>query len=157
MPSWAKALLAIAVVVVLLVVGAVAVGLFYVVRNKDVWLARGKAIAEEGNNFGRGTDNQGCVDESLVRYKKEPGFTGVLSNTIFMNTCLIASRPTPGFCDEVPRQMEFMKSAEWKLKQCRLAGLQSDKNCQNLFTPVQQFCEERFRRSQNSNSNSNDE
>jgi hypothetical protein len=64
-----------------------------------------------------------------------------------MRTCLEASRPTPGFCDEVPKSMEFMKSAEWRRQQCRLAGLQNDSQCQNLFTPVQQFCEMKDARS----------
>jgi hypothetical protein len=153
MPGWLKALLIVALVVVVLVIGVVGVGVFYVMRNKDAWLARGKEVAAEGKSFGNSADNQGCVDESLSRYKKEPGFTSIISNTIFMRTCLDSSRSTPGFCDEVPKSMEFMKSAEWKLKQCRLAGLQSDNNCQNLFTPVQQFCEQRARPPANSNSN----
>jgi hypothetical protein len=146
MPGWLKALLIVAIVVVVLVVGAVGIGVFYVMRNKDAWLARGKEVAEEGRNFGNTTDNKGCVDEGLSRYKKEPGFTSILSNTIFMRTCLEASKATPGFCDEVPKQTEFMKTAEWRLKQCRLAGMQSDNNCQNLFTPVQQFCEHKSSR-----------
>jgi hypothetical protein len=147
MPGWLKGLLIVAIVVVLLVLGAVGVGVFYVMGHKDAWMARAKEVATEGKNFGNGTDNQGCVDESLSRYKKDPGMTTVLSNTIFMRTCLEASRDTPGFCDEVPKSMEFMKSAEWRLKQCRQAGLQSDSNCQNLFTPVQQFCEMKSQRS----------
>jgi len=147
MPGWLKALLIVAVVVVLLIVGVVGIGAFYIYRNKDAWMARAKEVAAEGKSFGSTTDNQGCVDESLSRYKKEPGFTAIISNTVFMRTCLDASKPTPGFCDEVPKSTEFMKSAEWRFKQCRLAGLQSDNNCQNLFTPVQQFCEMRSRRS----------
>jgi hypothetical protein len=70
-----------------------------------------------------------------------------------MRMCLESSKPTPGFCDDVPKQTEFMKSAEWKLKQCREAGLQHDSNCQNLFTPVQQFCETPYQRPRESNSN----
>jgi hypothetical protein len=147
MPGWLKALLIVAIVVVVLVVGVVGVGVFYVMKNKDAWMARAKEVATEGKNFGEGTDNQGCVDEGLSRYKKEPGFTTILSNTIFMRTCLESSKPTPGFCDAVPRQTEFMKTAEWKLKQCREAGLQTDQNCQNLFAPVQQFCEQKSSRS----------
>jgi hypothetical protein len=153
MPGWLKALLIVAIVVVVLVVGVVGVGVFYVMRNKDAWLARGKEVAEEGRNFGNTTDNQGCVDEGMSRYKKEPGFTSILSNTIFMRTCLESSKATPGFCDQVPKQTEFMKTAEWRLKQCRLAGLQGDNQCQNLFTPVQQFCETRYQRSRETNSN----
>jgi hypothetical protein len=154
MPGWLKGLLIVFVVVLVLAVGVIGVGVFYVMRNKDAWLARGKEVAAEGKSFGNSTDNKGCVDESLDRYKKEPGLIAIFPNTIFMQTCLHASRATPGFCDEVPKSMEFMKSAEWKLKQCRLAGLQSDNNCQNLFTPVQQFCE---MKSRPLNSNSNNE
>ena len=153
MPGWLKALIIVAIVVVVLVVAVVGVGVFYVMRNKDAWLARGKEVAEEGKRFGNTTDNQGCVDEGLSRYKKEPGFTSILSNTIFMRTCLESSKPTPGFCDQVPKQTDFIKAAEWKLKQCRLAGLQNDSNCQNLFTPVMQFCETPYRRPRESNSN----
>ena len=147
MPGWLKGLLIVLVVVLVLAVGVIGIGVFYVMRNKDAWLARGKEVAAEGKRFGESTDNKGCVDESLGRYKKEPGFGSILSNTIFMRTCLEASRSTPGFCDEVPKSMEFMKSAEWRLKQCRLAGLQNDNQCQNLFTPVQQFCEMKSSRS----------
>jgi len=153
MPGWLKGLLIVTLVVVVLAIGVGVVGVFYVMRNKDAWLARAKEVAVEGKSFGNSTDNQGCVDEGVSRYKKEPGFTSILSNTIFMRACLEASRPTPGFCDEVPKSMEFMKTAEWRLKQCRLAGLQNDNQCQNLFTPVQQFCEERAKPSANRNSN----
>jgi hypothetical protein len=153
MPGWLKTLLIVAVVLVVLVIGVVGAGVIYVMKNKDAWMARAKEVATEGKNYGNTTDNQGCVDEGLSRYKKDPGLTSVISNSVFMRTCLEASKPTPGFCDEVPKQMEFMKAAEWKLKQCRLAGLQSDNNCQNLFTPVQQFCETPHTRPRESNSN----
>ena len=141
MPGWLKALLIVLVVIIVLVVGVVAAGVYWFYRNKDALIAKGKAVATEGREFGRGSDNQGCVDESISRYKKEPGFTAVISNTIFMRTCLDASRPTPGFCDEVPRQTEFIKTAQWRIEQCRRVDLASDNNCQNLFTPIQQFCE----------------
>jgi len=154
MPGWLKGLLIVVIVVVVLIVGVVGAGVFYIMRNKDAWMARAKEIATEGKNFGNSTDNQGCVEESVDRYKKDSGIQGVLASTIFMRTCLDASRPTPGFCDEVPGQMEFMKSAEWRKTQCSHAGLQHDSQCQNLFTPVQQFCEERGRSSRQNNSNS---
>jgi hypothetical protein len=153
MPGWLKALLIVVIVVVVLVIGVVGAGVLYVMRNKDAWMARAKEVATEGKNYGNTTDNKGCVDEGVNRYKKDPGLTSVISNSVFMRTCLESSKPTAGFCDEVPKQMEFIKAAEWKLKQCRLNGLQGDSNCQNLFTPIQQFCEHP-RLSGNSNSNS---
>jgi len=141
MPGWLKALLIVVVVVIVLVVGVVIAGVFWISHNKDAWIARGKEVMTEGRDFGRKTDNQGCVDESISRYKKDPGFTGTISNGIFMRGCLESSRPTPDFCDDVPRQTEFIKSAQWRLSQCTHVDLQKDNNCQNLFAPVQQFCE----------------
>ena len=143
MPGWLKALLIVLVIIIVLVVGVVAAGVFWFYRNKDALVARTKEIATEARDFGRNTDNQGCVDESISRYKADPGFRTAISTGIFMRICLDNSRPTPGFCDDVPKQMEFMKTAKWRIEQCRRFDLSRDSNCQNLFASVQQFCEER--------------
>ena len=141
MPGWLKALLIVLLVIIVLVVGVVALGAFWFYKNKDALVAKTKAIATEARDFGRTTDNQGCVDESISRYKADPGFTSAMSDSIFMRVCLNESRPTPGFCDNVPKQTEFMKSAQWRVEQCRRVELSRDNYCQNLFTPIQQFCE----------------
>jgi len=155
MPGWLKVLLIVAVVIVVLVLGVIGAGVYYVSRNKDAWIAKGKAVATEGRDFGRNSDNQGCVDESISRYKKEPGFGSALSNSIFMQSCLDSSRPTPNFCTDVPKATEFMKSAQWRVDQCRKIDLSSDSYCQQLFQPVQQFCERGPRKSsENRNTNS---
>jgi hypothetical protein len=155
MPGWLKALLIVVVVIVVLVLGGIGAGVYYVSRNKDAWIAKGKAVVTEGRDFGRNSDNQGCVDESISRYKKEPGFASAISNSIFMQSCLDSSRPTPNFCTDVPKATEFVKSAQWRVEQCRRIDLSSDSYCQQLFQPVQQFCERRTRRSdENRNTNS---
>ena len=141
MPGWLKALLVVAIIIVLLVVGVVVGGVVWWSRNKDKLMGRAKEVMTEGRDFGRSTDNQGCVDESLARYKKEPGLTSAISTNLFNKACLEASRPTPGFCSEVPKVTEFMKSAEWRAAQCRRVDLSSDSYCQQLFQPVQEFCE----------------
>lgn len=143
MPGWLKVLLIILVVGILLVVGVIAAAGFWFYRNKDALVARTKAIAEEGRTFGENTDNQGCVNETISRYKADPGFTSAMSNLIFMRICLDKSRDTPGFCDDVPKQREFMRTAQWRKEQCQRAGLERDTHCSNLFTPIQQFCEEK--------------
>ena len=156
MPGWLKVLLIVVVVIVVLVLGAIGAGIYYVSRNKDAWLARGKEIATEGRDFGRHSDNQGCVDESISRYKKEPGLGTAISNSIFMQSCLDSSRPTPGFCADVPKTTEFIKSGQWRVEQCRKIDLSSDSYCQQLFQPVQHFCERGPRiRSYGDNNNSN--
>ena len=143
MPGWLKVLLIVLLVIILLVVGLVAAAGFWFYRNKDALVAKTKAMAEEARSFGENTDNQGCVDEMISRYKADPGLTAAISNSIFVRICLDVSRDTPGFCDEVPKQREFMKSAQWRKDQCARVNLDRDSHCNNLFTPVQQFCEEK--------------
>lgn len=141
MPGWLKALLTVAIIVVLLIIGVVGAGVFWWMKNKDALMARAKEVVAEGKKYGGHSDNQGCVDESVSRYKKEPGFSSLFSNSIFMRTCLDASRSTPGFCDTVPKSTEFMKAAAWRRDQCIRFDLSGDKYCQQLFQPIQQFCE----------------
>ena len=151
MPGWLKALLAVAIIIVLLVAGVIVGGVVWWSRNKDKLLARGKEVMTEGRDFGRNTDNQGCVDESMSRYKKEPGFTSAISTSLFTRACLDASRATPGFCSDVPKPTEFIKSGQWRVEQCRSADLSSDSYCQQLFQPVQEFCQRKARASSNDN------
>jgi hypothetical protein len=153
MPGWLKALLAVVIIIVLLVVGVIVGGVVWWSRNKDKLLARGKEVMTEGRDFGRNTDNQGCVDESMSRYKKEPGFTSAISTSLFTRACLDASRATPGFCSDVPKPTEFIKSGQWRVEQCRRVDLSKDSYCQQLFQPVQEFCE-RGARKPSSDSNS---
>ena len=61
MPGWLKALLVVIIVIIVLVVGVVIAGVYWISRNKDAWIARGKEVMTEGREFGRDTDNQGCV------------------------------------------------------------------------------------------------
>ena len=141
MPGWAKALIIIVVLLILVVVGIAAAGVFWWSRNKDTIIAKGKAHVTEGEAAGRTSDNQGCVDKSIERYKGERGMYGAIGNSIFMHTCLLRSRPTPGFCNDVPKETSFVESGRWRVAQCEHYDLSEDKYCQQLFAPVQKFCE----------------
>ena len=141
MPGWLKVLLIILLVGILLVVGVIAAGGIWFYRNKDALKAKLDTVTTEARDFGKNTDNEGCVTESISRYKIEPGITSAMSNAIFVRVCLDSSRETPGFCDAVPKQREFMKTAQWRKEQCQRAGLERDSYCESLFTPVQQFCD----------------
>jgi len=143
----------VAIVLVLLVIGVVGVGAWWWMHNKDALLGRAKEVMAEGREFGSHSDNQGCVDESVVRYKKDTGFTSAISTSVFMRTCLDSSRPTPGFCESVPGKTEFMKTAEWRIAQCRHYGLSGDNYCQNIFQSLQEYCERPHPTTENSNNN----
>src|SRR5260370_37475787 len=94
----------------------------------------------EGTEYGKKTDKRGCVSEALSRYRQNRGITGGIAANRFVRGCLESSHPTPGFCDDVPRSVEILKSASWQVKQCKDAGL-SDSYCNQIFSQVQQYCE----------------
>ena len=141
MPGWLKVLLIVLGIIILLVVGVIAAGGIWFYRNKDALKGKLDTITTEARDAGKNTDNQGCVNETISRYKAEPGFTSAMSNAIFIRVCLDNSRETPGFCESVPKQREFTRTAQWRKEQCQTAGLERDSYCESLFTPVQQFCE----------------
>jgi|SRR5882724_10885736 len=145
MPGWLKALLTVAIVVVLLIVGVVGAGLFWWMRNKDALKSRMKEVVAEGRDFGAHSDNRGCVDETMSRYKKEPGLISAFKYQGFIGGCLEKSSPTVGFCEDIPLG-DFMKMAAWREGECRRYGLANDRNCQQLLMPVMMSCGEKRRK-----------
>lgn len=144
MPAWLKALLIVAIIGAVLFVGVISAGVIWWTRNKDGLRTRAKESVAMGRGFGRNTDNQGCVDESISRYKKDPGFFSALNNSGFIDGCLETSRLTPGFCDNIPLG-DMMKMSAWREAQCRRYDLPNDQKCGLLFTSVMMFCGERKR------------
>ena len=145
MSTAGKVIIVISICVLLLIIGGVGAGAYW-------WSHHGRQALQamensmkqgmkEGEEAGKKTDNQGCVDQSLVRYKKSPGIGGALSTSIFLQGCLEESSPTPGFCDDVPRPNEIMKSASWQMQKCKDAGMPADPYCRQIFAAVQQYCE----------------
>src|SRR5215216_5857825 len=151
MPTWMKVLLVAGLVLLVLIVGAGVAGFFVVRRYGPGLVEAGKQTFNEGVEYGRGTDNEGCLNEAVTRQARAEGLTDMIKNSVFMRSCLEASRPTPGFCDGVPRQTEFMKAVGWQQRQCQRYGLSPEKQCGQLFQQVQQFCEMRRDRAENAN------
>src|SRR3954471_20046062 len=145
MPTWLKIVLVIGGLLLVLAVAGV-LGVVYVAKKYGPGLMEaGKHSMDEGREYGRRTDNEGCVGEAVARHKRVGGLGDMISNGIFFRGCLDASRATPGFCDDVPTRLEFMKSARWQLDECKHYGLAPESQCGQLFPQGQQFCEERGR------------
>ena len=146
MPTWIKVVIVGAVLLVLLYVGG-AVAVYFFARSYGPGLMEaGKQTYDEGVAYGRRTDNEGCLNEAVARQARGGGFGDMIKINLFMRACLEVSRPTPGFCDDVPRQTEFMKAVGWQQRQCQRYGLSVEKQCGQLFQQVQQFCELRRER-----------
>jgi hypothetical protein len=136
----AKILITLAICFVIFVGAVVGFGLYWWSQHKGELLEAGRKQAEQGREFGKKSDEQGCLDESITRYKGDRGFVGSISSGLFLRSCLEASRPTPGFCDQVPKQSEILKSARWQVDQAEKAGI-GDQYGRQLFSQVQQYCE----------------
>jgi hypothetical protein len=119
MPTWLKVTLVVVGLVVVLFVAAIIAGVYAVRRYGPELVEAGKQTVAEGEEYGRRTDNEGCLNEAVARQARAEGFRDMLKNSIFTRSCLEASRPTPGFCDAVPRQVEFMKAISWQMQQCK--------------------------------------
>ena len=146
MPTWLKIVLAFVLVVVVVIVGVVGAGVYFWKKHGTQIVAGAQKTMDEGKQFGKQTDNQGCVDEGASRYRKAEGFGEMMGSSIFLRACLDASRETPGFCDAVPGPLEFTKTAKWRVEQCDKYGMSGRSDCGSLFQQVQQYCEERGRK-----------
>jgi len=151
MPTWLKVLLVVGALGVLALVLLAGVGVYLVRKHGPAMVESGKQAYGEGQEFGRRTDQQGCFDEGFARHRRAEVFGELLKTNLFLGSCLDVARETPGFCDAVPPQSEFVKSIRWQLEQCERHGLTSDKQCGQLFQQVQQSCERRRTRPANDN------
>ncbi|MGB8508792.1 MAG: hypothetical protein WCD76_10325 [Pyrinomonadaceae bacterium] len=143
MPTWAKVILIAVLVLVLCAAGVVGFGVYMWRQHGPQLIESSKRTMDEGGEYGGTTDNQGCVNEAVARHRKSEGFGDLIKTNLFLSACLDTSRPTPAFCDEVPKRMEFIKGAQWQMEQCQHYGLSTEKQCGQLFQRVQQFCERR--------------
>jgi hypothetical protein len=141
--GFAKGLIISGVVLVVVIAIGISAGIYWLSTHGGEFLEKTKESMADGRKFGKTTDNQGCVTETMSRYKQDPGFRAAFSTQIFLQGCLQASRETPGFCDNVPKRMEFMKSAQWQAQQCSQNNLLRDNYCPQIFAQVQTFCEMR--------------
>jgi len=135
----AKIIITIAVSLVILAASVIGFGLYWWSHHSHELFEAGRKQIEQGEAFGKQTDEQGCLDEAITRYKANRGFSGSISTGLFLRSCLEASRPTPGFCDQVPKQSDILKSARWQIEQAKKAGI-DDQYGRQLFTQVQQYC-----------------
>jgi hypothetical protein len=140
MPTWVKVLLILVGSFVLLIALVVGAGLYWWSQNKEELIEGSRRAIAQGEEYGKSADNQACLQEALSRYKQKPGLTSSISTKLFLGRCLQASRPTPGFCDDVPRPSEIFKSATWQTDKCKQNGV-SDQYCNQIVQQVQVYCE----------------
>ena len=121
-----------AIIVVALVLVALVVGRFF---------SNSMQQTQEGFEFGKAHNNQACVDEALRRHVPTYDPTKQVSDSGFVASCLIASKPEPDFCNGVP-EFSVLNQAEeisWANAQCQAKGF-DDGGCQRIFVQVINHC-----------------
>ena len=136
------------VVLILLVLGVLACGGVLVASkawfeaNKDELAAMGIQATEDGEAFGLGVEQAGCVNEGLSRVDScgelDPMCEAPIG--IFIEACLGTAAPTPGFCDGVPAPESIVDSATWRVGTCQNLGRANDEACGRMLGSVQEYC-----------------
>ena len=96
------------------------------------------AMQAQGTEFGKTTDQQGCVKEGLARSKKIKDITSQVGNRDFVKGCLRSSQASAGFCDNVPSIVGKMFT-DWEANQCEKIGSPTVA-CQDVMKEVILFC-----------------
>jgi hypothetical protein len=96
------------------------------------------AMQNEGTEFGKTTDQRGCINEGLRRGKKIADITAQVGNREFVKGCLRSSQSTPGFCDGVPSPLRKMFD-NWEERQCERIDTPTVA-CQDVMKEQILFC-----------------
>ena len=140
----AKIVLAIVVCFVLFAVAAVGLGVFLWQRHGSALIDAASRQYDQGQTFGRQSDESGCLDQAIQRYKDSRGATGSIGASVFARACWNASRPTAGFCDGVPKPLDVLHAARWQVEQSRKAGV-DDQFGGQIFAAQRTYCDARPR------------
>jgi hypothetical protein len=136
----AKIILTIVVCVVLAAVAAVGAGALLWSRHGEELLQAGARQYEQGVAFGHDTDESGCLDAAIARYKGTRGMSGSLAAGVFVRGCWKSSRPTAGFCEGVPKPLDLLRAARWQRDQARKAGIDEQFGGQ-IFGQLRAYCD----------------
>lgn len=124
------------------------VGIVAVVFAIAAWFKTGKqssprmeARMQDGVEFGKTTNQQGCIDEGLKRGSRMALFDweDQGDNEDFVLGCLKSSAPSSGFCDGVPSDVKNI-FVDWTKKKCEKINM-IEPICTGIFDQQIRFCE----------------
>jgi hypothetical protein len=137
--GWKIALSIAAALLLLMMLGAGACIYYFSQLGKDVQQDK---IA--GERLGENSDEDACLKEALARTKGKNMISGMASGSVFLTSCLEKSKPTPGFCDDVPSSQDKEGSKIWAEAKCRDLG-QSNITCGAMLGIVIGHCQNKER------------
>lgn len=139
----AKIVITLAVSFVVIAAGTAGVAVLLWSRYSGDLAEASRKNIEQGMVFGKQTDQAGCLDEALARYRANRGMASSMATSMFVQGCWRSSRSTPGFCDHVPHPFHVLRSARWQKEQMRRMGLDGDPMGGQIIGQLQAFCSSR--------------
>ena len=140
MPGWLKIILVLFGLFVLVIVGISVAGYYFVREHGGEIKQKTEKLQAEGESFGQGKHAADCLEESLVRQKRETGFISQVQTQIFFTSCLAKAEPSPELCEGIPPADELMATGKWSASQCAKRGLAQSQGCAALYNVVAQNC-----------------
>ncbi|MFN0107981.1 MAG: hypothetical protein ACKVZH_03935 [Blastocatellia bacterium] len=101
-----------------------------------------KEDQKAAERFGESADEAACLKETLSRSKDKSGISGIASNAVFLSACLQKSRPTAGFCADVPSSNDEETIKAWVKTRCQELG-QSEFTCGSIYGAIASHCQNR--------------
>lgn len=121
---------------VLIIVLMVAGGIWWS-RNSDEFEGGAQVAARDGARFGLARDEAACFDEGKRRAAAATTIQATFGVGSFVRSCLEYSRPTAGFCDNVPPPTSIGRTSAWQSQRCG-----DDMICRNVSQVQQTYCTE---------------
>lgn len=118
--------------VVLFIIAIVAGGMWF--KSKEGEFA---GSTREGVRFGLVRDEEACFQEAQRRAATATTIAGQVGVGQFMRGCLEYSKPTAGFCDNVPPPTSIGRTAAWTSQRCG-----DNAFCRTVIQVVQTYCVE---------------
>lgn len=107
--------------------------------------AQGEVVMAEGESFGAGTDQAGCMTAAMDRSESCTG--GVMEKgtcqgmaQVYLQGCLNTASASPGFCDGAPGPEQIMDTVNWGIAQCEAAGRSTEQSCPNMQQTRAEWC-----------------
>lgn len=122
--------------IVLAIIAVVGMGIWWK-RNGGDLQESAMAATRDGARFGLVRDEAACFEEGRRRAAESSTFQGTFTVGAFVRACMEYSRPTPGFCNDVPPSTSLGRSAAWQAQRCG-----DDMVCRNVSQVQQTYCTE---------------
>jgi len=107
----------------------------------------GQQVKEDqraAEQLGETADETACLNAAFARAEGKNAIAGTASATVFLTTCLRKSRPSPGFCADVPSNEDREAARTWAESKCRDLG-QNKITCSAVMGGVIAHCQNRGR------------